>query len=528
VENELILVLFGHIRQGQSVSMLPFWRGFIELQRNAPSARRVARIVAHNWSPELSDLVRLVYSPHAERYDQPSCSCQCFSSLITSGDLSHIDLTATHTEWTSELVEPVLQSAYSLARAVQLIDVPPALEQQVLVARWDLDSSDDRVQFNSPVFDEGLPREYIYLSYSSEVEKGYEDAWMIAPLKTVRSFGNFDTFALESLLGRNAYLEQLCESGWPRSCIRTRSDVIKSHPVLKRAHNYALRLIGATLKWAQGTHITGRLLRRITRPVLSLLQPSPQLTAENSFVPKELDVMRIFPLASALNTRALFKYFILSEGLRERTRFLTHEDFEIASEVGQLINPQPIVLLLWNEGEEDGALHCSKDPFGLPIIATFNVTLGSNKFSSNARSGPDSPTLQLTSEGVVDRLLDVLEIIGEEFGEYCPILILPSVATYHSCTDWYYLNALVKYIVWKKVDYICLDGRIEGEQSMDFPGLKMVRGDTTPSFNMVAGTARGLSLFLNFATPELRAISQSSCRALPDFPLIALSEALFE
>lgn len=522
---ELTVVLSGHLCRPQSADMRPFWRGFIELQRKLPATRRVRHIVVHSWNPELAGLARLVYAPHAECHERQPCFYPEFVHLINPPDLFERGLDRLNSTWKNVSLQSVLGNASSRARAVGLMDALPATEGQVLITRWDLGQTGSS-QVNQLVTDAALPEGYIYMSYFSEVDEGYADMWMLAPWALARRFGEFDSFVLDALTGSNAYLKQFCESGWPRARVKTRYEAAISHPIGRRIHTHVLRLIRYIVGGAQGGSLSERILRRLIGPMQRVLE-QPPLTAENSCVPDTVDAPRTFPSFVALNIHALLKYFILSKGLRERTRFLTHEDFQMAAQSGQLINPQSVVLLLWEAGEDGLAVKRLVECSPLPIAAVCQMG-GAVLAWRPDQSGDWVPrVLQPTSSSSRDRLQCALDNVFKQTGESTLVLIMPTADEYLACADWYYLNALLKYIAWSRLGYVSLGGSQAGRPNLEFPGLQMVRGGGALSFKMAAGTAVGICPFLNVADPDLTEICGRADRMLLEFPAVANAGALF-
>lgn len=522
---ELTLVLSGHLCRPQSADMRPFWSGFIELQRKLPATRKLRQVVVHSWNPELAGLARLVYAPYAERHEQqPSCYPE-FINRINPPDRFERGLDRLSSTWRNVSFQSVLGNARSRARAVQLMDALSVSKGQVLITRWDLGQTGSS-QVNQLVADAALPEDFLYLSYFSEVDEGYADMWILAPWELACRFGEFDDFVLDALTGNNAYLKQFCESGWPRARVKTRYEAAISHPVGQRLHAHAFRLLGSVRALTQGDSLPERVLRRLVSPVLRFLE-RPPLTAENSCVPGAADAPRIFPTYQALNIHALLKYFILSGGLRERTRFLTHEDFEMAAQSGQVINPQPLVLLLWDAGEDDLAVKRLAESSPLPIAAVFHLGEVIRVWQADRGGERDPHVLQPTSGSSRDRLSCALDAVIEQAGESTPVLIMSALDDYLACTDWFYLNALLKYIAWSRVGYVGLGGGQAGKPSQEFPGLRMARGGGALSFRMAAGTAAGIRPYLNGADPDLKEICNRADRMLLEFPVVAHAGALF-
>jgi hypothetical protein len=524
--DELTLVLSGHLCRPQTADLRPFWRGFIELQRKLPTSRKVGQIVVHSWNPELAGLARAVYAPHAECHETQPCFYPEFVHRIDPPDRFELGLDRLNSTWKNVSLQSVLGNARSRAKAVQLMDKLPDQAGQVLVTRWDLGQTGS-AQVNQLVADAAMPASHLYLSYFSEVDEGYADMWLLAPWAIARRFGDFDAFVLDALEGKNAYLKEFSESGWPRARKKTRYEDAISHPVGQRAHALASRLIGAIRSRALGGTLPERVLRRLTGPIQRFLE-RPPLTAENSCVMGLEAAPRTFPSFMALNIHALLKYFILSEGLREQTRFLTREDFEISMLSGQLINPQPVVLLLWG-GDDDGqALSRLVEGSPLPLDAVYLLGGGAARVWTPAPDGSGAMRVLAPGAGSDrDRLSCALADVANQAGESAPVLIMPTAAAFLNCQDWYYLNALLKHIAWRQQPYVGLNGGQSVKVSMEFPGLSMARGGGAFSLNMAAGTAGGIRPFLDASDLTLNGLSERADRMLLEFPVVVKDGGLF-
>lgn len=522
--DELTLVLSGHLCRPQSVDLRPFWHGFIELQRKLPISRKLGQIVVHSWNPEMAGLARSVYAPQAESHEAQPCFYPEFVHRINPPDRFELGLDRLNSTWKNVSLQSVLGNARSRAKAVRLMDELPEQAGQVLVTRWDLGQTGS-AQVNQLVADAAMPASNLYMSYFSEVDEGYADMWLLAPWAIARRFGDFDTFVLDALAGDNAYLKEFSESGWPRARKKTRYENALSHPVGQRVHALASRLIGAIRSRALGSTLPERVLRRLTSP-MELFLERPSLTAENSCVTVREAAPRTFPSFMALNIHALLKYFILSEGLRERTRFLTHEDFDLTSQSGQLINPTPVVLLVHDADDAAMARLLAESP--LPLAAIYQMGAGNvRQHVPDGQEGRNVTALRAASSAPRDLMACSLDAERRREAGALPVLVMPTVERYLGCTDWFYMNALAKYLAWSRTGYVGLTSSRAGKPHLEFPGLQLVRGGGAFSLRMAAGTAQGMRAFLDVADPDLNEMSDRADRMLLEFPAVVKDGGLF-
>lgn len=234
----------------------------------------------------------------------------------------------------------------------------------------------------------------------------------------------------------------------------------------------------------------------------------------------------VFPAFLALNIHALLKFFILSEGLRDRVRFLTHEDFDLTAQSGQLINPKPVVLLVHDAEDTAMARLLAESP--LPLAAIYQMDAGNvRQHVPNGQGGWDVTVLRAAGSAPRDFMTSALDAELSRGTGALPVLVMPTVEQYLGCTDWFYMNALAKYLAWSRTSYVGLVSSRAGKHYLDFPGLQLVRGGGAFSLRMAAGTAEGMRAFLDVADPDLNEVSDRADRMLLEFPVVVKDGGLF-
>ena len=521
---ELTLVLSGHLRRPQSADLRPFWQGFIELQKRLPMGKPIRQIVAHSWDPDLASLARAVYAPQVERHEHQAFFYSEVMREIAPTDRFEQGLDRLTSSWNRDSLQLVLGKVRSRSRAVELMDELPSHQGQVLITRWDLGPTDGE-QVNQLVADATLPEDYLYLAYSSEVDEGYADIWVLAPWPDARRFGRLEAFVLDSLAGRNRYLELFSESGWPRARVKKRFEVWWSQPVGHRVRVLASKLVLGAQKAAREGALPERIVRRLTRPLQRFLS-QPPVTAENSCVPGFEAQPPVFPAFQALNVHALLKYFILLEGLRKRVRFLTPEDFDIFPQSGQMINPQPVVLFVHEVDDASMARLLDESP--LPLAAVYQMG------AQNVRQHlPDGQVgwrmIKLCAAGSTPRDLMACAVDAELHREngLLPVLVMPTIERYLGCSDWLYMNALAKYLAWSHTGYVGLASSRAGKPHLDFPNFQLVQGGGAFSLRMAAGTVNGIRAVLDVVDVDLNEASDRADRMLLEFPVVVKDGGLF-
>lgn len=487
-EFRMVVVLSGYLPN----DILSFWRTFIELQARLPTNKVVTEIIAHSLNPELTDLIWLTYAPKIVQYDE----CQKYYDNITrridAGSLNVSQDSPINLAMQSESVRTTLCNAFSRASAIRLLDKLPAQNCQVLMAYWDLMGSDS-TQLNQIVTDPSLPLNYLYLSYSSDVEMGYSDSWILASWEIARRFCDFDQFVLDAFMGKNNYLEYFLKTGWPYSQSQPYYRSILLPLIVRKLRSASVKSVRDALISLEGNlrgdNFFRRILRRLLRPIYLFLT-QPLETAENSCLVKSRRWGNVFSESLAINIRPLLKYFVIFNKMRDRVRFLTTEDFEIVGQSGQIINPQHIILVVFESG--DISLQLSSSPF--PIAAVYQVADGRvQEYFLDGAGNWSSTIIQPIVNTLKGQLHCVLSAAESRTHIPVPLLIVSSVSQYLKCVDWFYLNALMKFSVWKELDYVSLASTIIGKSYLEFPDILIVQNNTLslfPSLGSISGIRR--------------------------------------
>lgn len=525
VGSSLTLVLFGQLGHYQHAHLRPFWSGFIELQKRLPADKIVGQIVAHSWNPDLAGLARFVYAPIIEHHEHQGGiypeSVHLFEAVVQCKKKAN----SATPDSNEESIQSVLTHARSRARAIRLLEEAPTKEGQVLMASWDLGREGSDTQVAHLVFDAALPEEYLYLPYSSEMDVGYADAWLQAPWQIARLFAHFDTFALDALSGHNHYLECFSKTGWPRARVKSRIENLFLHPYVQKYRVIFSRLTRGIQDRSKGNFLSQRILRRLTTPLQRFLD-RPLVTAENSCVPGFEKNLPVFPECQALSTQALLKYFILTEGLRDEARFLADDDFELKNQSGQLINPQPIVLIV--QDANDAAIVRLQLESPMPLAAIYQMANGLvHEHLLNESGDWATTTLQPISVAPRDMMACALHAAEKLPADSLPVLVAPTVGRYFGCTDWFYLNALMKHIVWSDLAYVGLECSCSGRPLVEFPDLHMVQGCDAFAMRMAAGTVAGIRKLVNVADSELVDFCNRTNGMQPEFHAVVRDVNLF-
>jgi hypothetical protein len=525
--NDLTIVVFGNISQPKSKELISFWSGFIELQRKIPTKKIVNQIVCHSWNPELAELVKAVYAPVIEIHEkiEDNNLSQLNSSISNSLLGKRLNnLTLSNDDEVNNLI---MLKANSRSRAVSLMVKVPVKSGQVLIVNWNIGQTESSVTYPL-IFDSSLPNEYIYLSNSDDIDNGYPDNWIIAPWNIALYFEKYALFAYESIIGTNQYIELRTKIGWPRSRYKRKYQIITSHPIIQNA----LKRINQSLQNFLSRPLEGlwkSQLRRVINKIVILLKKNidkPKLSAETSFINRNNKKLLTFSAESIINAESILKYFVISHGLRERTRFLKDNDFEISSLSGKLINPQNIILIIVEDDSKKIETILTESP--LPLLAVYQ--LKNNEVYEYVRSVNNDWRCQLIQSNSIDlkdQIICGLNEANKKISNKIPVLVIPAAEVYMKCLDWYYLNALFKYISWENCSYINLESDEIGEKNIDFPNLRSVKNNQYLSIQKIAGCVEGLLEVLKNTIPTKSGLNDFENRKLNNYLAVSESKKLF-
>ena len=181
---------------------------------------------------------------------------------------------------------------------------------------------------------------------------------------------------------------------------------------------------------------------------------------------------------------------------------MTHEDFDLTGQSGQLINPEPVVLLVHDADDAAVMRLLAESP--LPLSAVYQMYAGNvRQYVPDGQGGWTTTKLRAVSTVPRDLMACALDAELHREARALPLLVMPTVQRYLGCTDWCYINALMKYLTWRQVGYIGLESSRSGAPHVEFPGLQMARGGCAFSLHMAAGTANGIRGLLGSSDPTL-------------------------
>lgn len=526
--NTLTLLLSGHVLRPQSADLRPFWRGFIELQKKLPKSKKVTQIATHSWNKEMQSLVEVVYAPQAQKHERQPCFYPDFMMEIEPPNRFEQGIERLNSTWKNVSFQSILGNVRSRMYAIALMDKLPQQSSQVLMTRWDLGQTGSH-QVNQLVVDAALPENYLYLAYYSEVDEGYADMWILAPWEDAKCFQNLDKSILQSLKGENDYLDLCLKKGWPRSRVRSFYEDWWTGKWGQYTRKFLREIEKKITKIASGNEFINRVSRRLNRTLSAFLN-KPPVTAENSFLEKENSKKIIFPEFLALNIHALLKYFVLSEGLREKVRFLTYQDFSLSTQSGQLIAPKPIVLVL-HQGFDQILMDKIFLETPLPLQSVYWLDSGRiTRCFIDKELNIKISYYSIPQKDVAKEIQYVCHIEKNMSSKLeMPILILPNAEKYIQCKDWFYLNALIKYIYWSQTEYIKFDSEIDGSPHLEFPDLYVIRSQDNFSLFKAIGTLAGITSFVQAIVKFSRSdqVDSSRCRMSLDFLVVKKTEGLF-
>jgi hypothetical protein len=499
------LVLTGQINREIPDDLRRFWSGFINIQRELNIGEDKIDIIAHSWNPKYDKLIQQVYSPKVYLSEDQNDFSPEFMSKINPIDRFEQGFKRSKSLYERVTPQSVIGQSRSRSKATGLIKKINTQDySQAILLRWDHGLSGTR-NVNTLVYDKALPEEYLYMAYMHEMDEGYADMWLVAPLDIMLSFSNFDEFVFECLSGKNKYLEEFTKTGWPLS-LKTKNSFGKLKQVLR--FFFVKFPEGIFIKFVSifGNYIKYKfvsLFKKLRKYIYK-----PVSIGEMSIELKSKDGEMVYPTYAALNNHALLKYFILKKNLRDRARFLEPSDFKkLKINNGKLINPIEFPLVIYSHSSYNDCWEMvikQAEKF-MPTNCTSIILLSEESENSQdifnklklpkkveLKTYQDSQTYTerlRTSFENLSKKWEILYFIHEDMPLYAPV-------------DGHYLNALLHYFSNSQEFYIKLIDTTSVDEKFDhpvFPDLKWNAGGYSMSIHpSLIKTQQMIDFFKNF------------------------------
>lgn len=339
-------------------SLISFWGGFINIQKQLPSVYSNKTIFSHSWDPEYSSLVQHVYGEHnCKSEKQQEYSYEILHSLKNSASFEeggHRDR-STCANISFQNVLGNLDSRSKVAKAYQ----PNG--DYCLFLRWDFGLSGE-YPVNVMSYDPLLPTDKIYVADYAHSDEGYADMWVGVPGDDVYKFVGLFDFAVKCLTLKNDFYELMTDKGWPKSFkVDDHSSIFRKIILRTRINRLKPRILQFCddLRVRNKHDLLSKIIRRISRRIIRKLT-LPKIQAEYYAIEDISEAN--FSKIQSLNIHSIFKLFCYRTELRSKLSFCRPEDSNNI-ERGNLINSR----LNEIEVSDEGAF--SVDDYTLNAIA---------------------------------------------------------------------------------------------------------------------------------------------------------------
>ena len=421
-----------------------FWNSFINLQKNLPSNIQVRFILQHYKGKE-SKLYSFLFEPFLE-----------FNLNIEN---IAIDI-KTYKKYNSFKGNIINQLNLALKESYCISSISSYFANKKNKYKFDqlilLNYKLTNLNYSKSLFiyDNLLPLKKIYLIYSDYIDQGYPTNLIIIPKQFLEIFSQFNEFFLSLISSNSNFLNQYNISRWR---LFLRKKTIKEFLFISK--NYFKNIIKKFLKLIENNilkFINIRILRFILSKVKIILN-TPNLTKENSFLDESIN-QGISYFRNILLLQPILKYFINENFLRKETRFISHEDFENYNDP-YIIGRKDFILVL----NDDFSLNekiIKSELNKLKLKPKFTLFVKKNKvilyeyFQTSGRF-----LKEIYFKGRKNEYQNILSVLfklknNNKFNYNPPILILNSLLSFASCTDFSYLNALLQFFIWEDISYV--------------------------------------------------------------------------
>jgi hypothetical protein len=326
-------------------SLLSFWGGFINIQKQLPSVYSKKTVFSHSWDPEYSSLVRHVYGEHdwiSEK--QPEYSHEILGSIenVASFEEGGHRVGSTWANISFQNVLGNLESRSKVAKAYQ----PNG--DYCLFVRWDFGLSGE-YPVNVMSYDPLLPTDHLYVADYAHSDEGYADMWVGVPGEDVYKFAGLFDFAVKCLTLKNDFYELMTNKGWPKTFkVDDHSGIVRK--IILRARIKLLKpkilTVFDALRVRDNHDLLSKIIRRISRIIIRKLT-LPKIQAE--YYARGDISEATFSKIQSLNIHSIFKLFCYRTELRSKVRFCRPEDSNNI-ERGNLINSRLNKIEVSDEG----------------------------------------------------------------------------------------------------------------------------------------------------------------------------------
>ena len=305
------------------------------------------------------------------------------------------------------------------------------------------------------LYDNHLPINKIYFKYSKDIDKGYSVDFIIIPKNYISQFSTFSNFFLDSVTNKNKFLDNFTLLGWPNSSTKNIIDEF-----IFFINNLFKKNTIKLLDFIEESFLRKFLKIRLVNFFINKLRVFlyvPNLSNENSFVSKKRKKGK-FSLKNVFLINPVMKYFINEKNLRNEIRFIQNNDFENFK--GEyLIGKKDFILVLTKENSNNEELIKLKldelriKPFCVICIMKNKIILYRYLRNSNSFIKKILPKYSKTTYGNISRT--ILNIENKSI-KNLPIILLNTLSYLEKCSDFAYLNTLIQFFIWEKINYVGL------------------------------------------------------------------------
>ena len=186
------------------------------------------------------------------------------------------------------------------------------------------------------IFDPALPPEFIYFENTPHIDYEYSTAWILLPFNISPQILKFQRFIVESFQTSNAFNSTFRMGPWPHAMQHKILSTMRRSIGTWAYHRFEESKFTSNQDHSRPTtrqQFIARVEKRLSRMMARCIDFSfglPVLTGEISAINPRTRIRvkgRHWLLNPHAKVGSLLKYFIFSEGLHDRIRFIGSDDF---------------------------------------------------------------------------------------------------------------------------------------------------------------------------------------------------------
>ena len=451
------LIVSGSLQIDDKVTLCKFWQAFINFQKNIPSDFEIHASFCVLWQNDATCLVSHAFGSRC--ISQPEFMCE---KAIGQGETT-VDPTM-H----MNLKESLWRLATTRRKSIELFQkIEHADDYEKIILCDVFKNFIDRKSTYGSLFDASLPKDYVYLASDQLIDFGYDTQLIVTSPRFLSQLLRFDDFVLDFFQKYDVNADGSKRLKWPWVFQPSGRLLIAFSPFIQDSAAKLRRYAQSQKPKFKEMTVLNRLLHKIFS-ICEQVTSEVTETAETSLI----STGRLFreqTVFGKADYRKLSKAYFIENNIRAFTRFIAGDDFRPSANLGKIIDPVSVTVILSEFDAEDHKIF-EENVGNLPIRVDQLMVRAADRIRLITRNKDG-----IYSETEID-LTHKVELLQstEMFDSTARIYVATNrLTTFLSCEDWIYFNSVSKYLLFQEKKAIISQRKQDGSGYYeDFPGLQ--------------------------------------------------------